>query len=38
MFFQQKKDDKTSKYSINQTAYDNGTQIGVQINDKKEDE
>ena len=36
--FSPKKDDKTSKYSINQTAYDNGTQIGVQINDNKEDE
>lgn len=38
VFPAKKKDDKTSKYSINQTAYDNGTQIGVQINDKKEDE
>lgn len=36
--FPEKKDDKTSKYLINQTAYDNGTQIGVQINNKKEDE
>lgn len=36
--FPKKKVDKTSKYSVNQTAYDNGTQIGVQINNKKEDE
>ena len=36
--FFQKKDDKTSKYLINQTAYDKGTQIGVQINNKKEGE
>ena len=36
--FSKKKDDKTPKYSVNQTAYDNGTQIGVQINNKKEDE
>ena len=36
--FSEKKDDKTSKYSVNQVAYDNGTQIGVQINNKKEDE
>lgn len=36
--FSKKKDDKTSKYSVNQSAYDNGMQIGVQINNKKEDE
>lgn len=36
--FSKKEDDKTSKHSVNQTAYDNVTQIGVQINNKKEDE
>ena len=36
--FPAKKNNKTLKYSINQTAYDNGTQVGVQINNKKEDE
>ena len=36
--FPAKKNNKTSKYSISQTAYDNGTQIGVQINNEKEDE
>lgn len=36
--FSKKKDDKTSKHSVNQTAYDNVTQIGVQINNNKEDE
>ena len=33
-----KKDDKSSKYLINQTAYNNATQIGIEINNKKEDE
>lgn len=36
--FSKKKNDKTSKYSVSQTAYDNAMQIGVQINNKKEDE
>ncbi len=38
VFSDKKKDNKTSKYSINQTAYDNGTQIGVQIKNNKEGE
>lgn len=36
--FHKKKGDKTTKYSINQTAYDNATQIGIQINNEKESE
>lgn len=36
--FSKKKNDKNSKYSVSQTAYDNAMQIGVQINYKKEDE
>ena len=34
----QKKDNKISKYSVNQTSYDKSMQIGVQINKYKEDE
>lgn len=33
-----KKNDKSSKYTINQTAHGHATQIGVQVNHEKEGE